>query len=265
MKKFIFPLCILALSAGAFTSCGDDDDDNNENKDNGSIVINQNLKKLVYASYNENPNGIKYEYDSKGRLVKAYWGTQYSDEYVYSGNSFTGTSVTVDWNHVISGKLNANGFIETVTLQEKKEGRVTITNFTYDKDGHVVKDNTDGGDYSSESVYVWVNGDIVSGTEKNHDDDSEYVEECNYSFKYTNDVVTTPLENKACILFAYPYIEGLDKTASLRILYGVAGKHLPVSVIDSEGDENNFEWTFDADGYPIKVVDKYSTLYLTWE
>lgn len=264
MKKFIFPLCILALSAGAFTSCGDDDDDNNENKDNGSIVINQNLKKLVYASYDEEIVGVKFEYDSKGRLVKAYRGLEDCNEYVYNGNSFTGTSVTVDWNHVISGKLNANGFLETITTQDKNDGKISTTNYYYDKDGHLVKDNTDGGDYSSESVYVWVNGDIVSGTEKYHDEGYDD-EERSYSFKYTNEFVTTPIENKARFLFAFPYVETLSDAVSLRNFFGVAGKHLPVSSVDSYGNENNFEWTFDADGYPIKVVDKYQTLCLTWE
>ncbi|MCQ2235040.1 MAG: DUF4595 domain-containing protein [Paludibacteraceae bacterium] len=263
MKKFVFPLCILALSAGFFTSCDDDDDDNN---DNGTIVINQNLKKLVYASYDEDgAHGIRYEYDSKGRLVKAYWGSQYSDVYVYNGNTVTGTSFTEDWNNVLSGKLNANGFIETMTSQDKNDGSVSVENFTYDKDGHMIKNTSKGDYYYSEDIFVWVNGDIVSGANKYDYKESEYDEETNYSFKYTNDVVTEPIENKACILFAHPYLEVLSDHISLRNLVGVAGKHLPVSAIDNKGNENKFEWTFDADGYPIKVVDKYSTLYLTWE
>lgn len=262
MKKFIFPLCILALSAGFFTSCDDDDDDNN---DNGSIVINQNLKKLVYASYDEDgAHGIRYEYDSKGRLVKAYWGSQYSDVYVYNGNTVTGTSFTEDWNEVLSGKLNAYGFIETMTTQDKNDGSVSVENFTYDKDGHMIKNTSKGDYYYSEDTFVWVNGDIVSGTSK-YDDSSVYDEEINYSFIYTNDVVTEPIENKACILFAHPYLEVLSDHISLRNLVGVAGKHLPVSAIDNRGNENKFEWTFDADGYPIKVVDRSQTLYLTWE
>lgn len=270
MKKFIFPLCILALSAGFFTSCDDDDDDNN---DNGSIVINQNLKKLVSSTYVEDGHELetKYEYDSKGRLIKSH-DTFGTEEYAYNGNSVTGTSVTEDWNEVGSGKLNVNGFIETITLQDKISGSVIVNEFTYDKDGHRIKNtykenSKDHSDYS-ESIFVWENGDLISGTEKVHDeydDGHVYDDEISYTFKYTNDVVAEPIENKACILFDSPYVTGLGSTASSRNLYGVAGKHLPVSAIESDGNENKFEWTFDADGYPIKLVDKYSTLYLTWE
>lgn len=270
MKKFIFPLCILALSAGFFTSCDDDDDDNN---DNGSIVINQNLKNLVYS---DGQGGTKFEYDSKGRCVKSY-SPRGTSEYTYNGNTITGTSVTEDWNEVLSGKLNSNGFFKTLTSQDKISGEVSVENYTYDKDGHVIKNtykiNSIEDNYAAyfELIYVWENGDLVSCTEKSHEEyeGDVYDEERNYSFKYTNDVVTEPIENKACIPLIQPYLEGLDKYISLRNFVGVAGKHLPVSIVHPEGQELIIDWTFDADGYPINVSSSIQnslySLELTWE
>ena len=78
-------------------------------------------------------------------------------------------------------------------------------------------------------------------------------------YKYTNDKYSTPIENKAGL-----NIDNIDDPIFYKL--GTPCKFLPVA--SKYGDQ--YEWTLDNDGYPIKYMiiypdgDKY-TRELIWE
>lgn len=269
MKKAFFLAGILALAAGMFSSCDAEDED-----DNNGYVGNVTKKKLLVATkqtqyYLDNKvTEFSFEYDSNGKVIKRYalesdtiGGTLF--DHTYSLSSGEIISSTTEFNSDGSiGSTTSTSTIDSFTSVSK-------TIYEYDENYHLISESLYDvltGEANKNYMYQWVweDGNIIKFIQPvfNQDQFAEWL------FEYTNDEVTTPLENKTDILF-YGY--GGNLTCINR--YGVAGKNLPIAIINGKsGTRQSIDWTLDKDGYPIKMEVKWAdnkdmivTLDFVWE
>lgn len=253
MKKIMLPFCILALSAGFFSSC-DKEEDENDNGSNQKIEIPvANQKHLATMKMN---NGASFilTFDSNGR-ISSLSGTNVfngkgSEEYDYSNLAMNGSY----GGETITGVLNADSTLAKVTSNSQ------TMEYVYDADKHIVSLEHTQKSGSNEMTRVidltWENDDIVSSkytTGSNED---------NLSFKYTNEQYPTPIENKGGLKLSFyfksQYLSFINGT-------GAAGKHLPVSIDMGKGTYADVNYVFDEDGYPTQIVFDGTTIDFTWE
>ena len=248
MKKINF-LLGLVLSLFMLSSC----DKNDDEKDKHIPVFN-NKKLLVYCSKNESGlYGHKYEYDSYGRPNYTYDSKGKIEEYKYNYNDLN-FSIS---NEGFNGRLTTNGFIESRSFGSNYKS------FFYDEKGHLISEIFSKGRENIKYTWVWVNDNIVTISEKHDSYDSNSNYEINFAFKYTNDAVPTPIENKAGIPFIFYSLDDLETTIVIKNFLGEATKYLPVMLVSVTG-EYKIDWTLDEEGYPTKVNFNKSTLYFTW-
>ncbi|MCQ2960673.1 MAG: hypothetical protein MJ198_10895 [Bacteroidales bacterium] len=271
MKKFLFLLGMLAIGAGMFTSCDDIDDE-----DNGLVENVTKQKKLLVATkqtqyYLDNKvTEFSFEYDTNGKVIQRY--AQESD--TIDGTLFNFT--VLDSTYAITGtaEFNFDGSIESRTITNKRfyGDRDTITTVTkviykYDENGHLISEieyDAITGEQNSNYSYQWIwkDDNIIKFIEHHGNSTPEWL------YEYTNDEISIPIENKTDILF-YGY--GGNLTCINR--YGVAGKNLPVAIINGKsGTRQSIDWTLDKDGYPIKMEVKWAdnkdmivTMDFVWE
>lgn len=250
-EKIFFFLGFI-LSVFMLSSCDKDDD----NKDKNTPVFN-NKKLLVYCSNNESGlYGRKYEYDSYGRPTQMYNSEGQSEKFSYNYNDL---KFSVDLNNTLyDGRLTTKGYFET------RLSSWSDISYFYDENDHLVSELLKNEREQVEYTWIWVNDNIVTITEKHkysNNRNSNY--EISFAFKYTNDLVQNPIENKAGIPFIFFSRDNIEPTIALKNLLGEATKHLPVSLI-SETGEYRINWTLDSEGYPIKVDFDKKSLYFTW-
>lgn len=292
MKKFILPICALALCAGFF-SCDEDDEE--------SVSFEgKHLKKFSYYVYNEfpklldpdvarehpneldslgNPMGwktvvdstlkeVEFGYDSKGRIIQI----EAASNFVYKGSSLTwGDSK----NGVVNEYYNSLGYITSYkSVYGNSENNET---YEYDSSWHILSAeiNTQGKftnendepiiqTESYKNEYVWEDGNVVKIYSNAH-----YAAELGrypYTLKYTDEDVTVPIENKVncpflCVAhpidFLYNMVQGYR--------YGAKNKNLPVDIISNDGVWTKLVWTLDDDGYPVGLRFGTVTCMLVWE
>ena len=130
-----------------------------------------------------------------------------------------------------------------------------LTKITY-KDGNVVATSTqsfldyDGedinGDGKIDNNYIWPDTEIY----------------------YTTDEITTPIENKGCLML-FDELLDVDMDEMIYAYYGgmllgTATKHLPLRMHapyahDSQGfyfSDYDFKWTLNSNGYPTELIVK---------
>ncbi len=234
MEKLIYSLGILALSACMFSSCGDDEDESqNQNNSVSYSYFTADQKRLVETKVSSENVSSFFEYDSFGRVTKMTHGENVR-VYHYNGSSYSIEYLNDDGVKV-EGTLNSKGFVAS-------EVQVVDTStfdfkYSYDSDGHPIASYT-------YPAYEWKDGNLVSLSLSTFQN----------VFQYTNDEVTSPIENKALIPFYYGSVLQLDVEIATRSIYGVGSKYLPVSMSNADGViEAYFNWTLDEDGYPIKL------------
>ena len=269
MKKLVYFFGIFALIAGFVTSCGDDDDDDEGNGNSGGKTVSQKkLKKLVEDNYY-----WEYTYDKDGRCTS--YSEFYQNEpnekanYKYEGNKIIEECCLLDGEvrSTITVIINPNGYIESKTTENGGSSDKTV--YAYDNQGHLISETcTDDDGYCRITTYTWENGNISKV--ETHENNSGYEYKQTMYVEYTNSNYATPLENKAGFNwsqiddgFILPYYFGTG---------GVALKNLPVAIKYEEEERNDVQtltWTFDGDGYPVKVVSKnvfdVDTLEFVWE
>ncbi|MBR6596522.1 MAG: DUF4595 domain-containing protein [Paludibacteraceae bacterium] len=270
MKKFLCFFGIFALIAGFVTSCGDDDDDDDGNGTPGGKTVSQKkLKKLVDGN-----ESWEYVYDKDGRCT-SYTEFDHNQpvekiNYKYESNKIIEESCLLDGSVRCTTTIlfNSNGYIESETTENGGSSDNTV--YTYDNQGHLISENytDEESDETRVTTYTWENGNVtkVEVKEIYEGEESEYV----MYYEYTNDNYTSAIENK--VGFNVLQIEdGFISPYYLGTL-GASLKNLPVA-IKYEGEERNdvqtLTWTFDGDGYPVKVVSKnvfdVDTLEFVWE
>lgn len=268
-EKSIFLFSILATVAGVFSSCEKEDEGDNNSVDN---ITKQ--KKLLVATKQvlcyDNNRIVEYKckYDSNGKLVDRY--SQESD--TIDGTLFDHT-YSLSSGEIISSttEFNPDGFIGSTTTTSTRDTFTSVSNkiFIYDENRHLVSEslfNVLTGEPYENHMYQWVweDGNIVKFIQPI----SQGKSTGEWLYEYTNDEVTTPLENKTDILFF-----GYGGNLTYINRYGVAGKNLPVAMINgTSGTRQSIDWTLDKDGYPIKMEVKWAdsndmivTMDFVWE
>lgn len=290
MKKFILPICAFALSVGFF-SCDDDDEE--------SISFGgKHLTKFSYYDYHSypevvdkelaqqhpyeydslgNPMGwttiidstlqeVEFRYDSKGRLIQ--FGSY--TNYVYKGSTLT---AQFSDDEILTENYNSSGYITSYKLTSDYELNATIL---YDDSWHILSEESNLSTKvtnennetivqtkSSKTEYVWEDGNII----KIYDDleSSSELGKYPYTFKYTDEDVTVPIENKANIQFIRTTALSLGMSMAAGYRYGAKSKNLPVSMISNDGVEIKLVWTLDNDGYPSGLIFGDVTCKFAWE
>lgn len=235
MKKFILSCGALALLAVFSTSCHKDD--------NGDGVVKKKLVKVDEDGY-----VTTYSYDNDGRCIKMANSDNGKKEsyytYEYSGNTIKEIYHSADNSSTDTTiyTLNSKGYVEKSTCKSDSHSRETV--FSYDGDDHLISDIFTNGDYSDKRTYEWSGGNLIKET-TTYSNDSTYKK----SFKYTNSVHTSAIENKAKLLYPVNFEEPIYSK------FGAPSKNVVVGYIYSDGDEENYSWTFDNDGYPTKRIN----------
>ncbi|MCR5567648.1 MAG: hypothetical protein K6G31_00060 [Paludibacteraceae bacterium] len=281
MKKYLFPIGILALSAGLFSSCNDDeDDDNNNNSNNTFTYVTANQKRLVKTSlFSKDPSDgtygseliTNYKYDSFGRLTKEN-NSRFDRELKYNGYDVTGSYYSFASENgdieEITGKLNAYGYLDNLSYAIDESLLSTVT-YTYDNNKHLTSiKQTFFSPLEGERTYgySWENGNLTKMTDIEwYEGQPTETKNHTYTYLYTNNDVETPIENKYNIPLIEHYETALGGNTALRALSGLASKQLPVSIKRDDGEVYNFDWTLDKDGYPIEVISNDKKLVFTWE
>lgn len=249
MKKILFLLGILATVAGVFSSCENEDEGDNNTVDN---VTKQ--RKLLVATQQvlcyDNNRIVEYrcKYDSNGKLIDRYSpesdtveGTLFDHKYSLSSGEIISSAT----------EFNPDGSIGSTTTTSTKDTFTSVSKkvFKYDENRHLVSEseyNVLTGEPNENYMYQWVweNGNIIKFIQP-----ISQGRKGEWLYEYTNDEVTTPLENKTDVLFF-----GYGGNLTYINRYGVAGKNLPVAMINgASGGRQRIDWTLDKDGYPIRV------------
>lgn len=252
MKKFLYFFGILALIAGFVSSCSKDDDEvNNDSK----TSTQKKLIKKIDDVGGDDEYTTEYSYDSEGKCVsKVLYGDRLvhsHTDYKYEDNRIIVVSYRKEDNSLIDStiiSIGSNGFIES--HEEITSYYKYLTKYEYDDKGQLISEKNYYGDMvlSNYTIYEWEDGNVVK--EKYHEEGLDF----EITYKYTNSTHKSPIANKLN-LYLFPYFS-LDP---IHQKYGISGKNLPVSLIEGN-DEELIEWTFDADGYPIRVANIYNSI-----
>ena len=276
MKKFFYlsSLLFAFLACPLLTSCGDDDDDNggNNGTENGGVV---NPRNVFTAGLPKQVNGFDIHTNSQG-LVTSIEGTDPEEgryititfEYLQQtkGDSDTDVIMTInegdDYTTICSMELNEQGFVSYCYEEEFSpydEPSYQSWKFEYTKDGHLNKMTRSEGNNEVTAI-TYENGDITKVRTASDDDNEESVTKV----FYTNSKIDEMIPNKGCImLFDETFDIDMDemKWAYYAGLLGKATKHLPLLIIDDEGDEVEYRWKFNKNNMPLSFGSSYT---FTW-
>lgn len=252
---------MLATVAGVLPSCDDEIDEDPGNGMPENVEVNKKfLVSTTYKKHGHTVEEYEYEYDSNGKIfskhspnnkyfnllncVDYYLNNQ--ESVIYCTSSFNPDGTMAGFYTRIT-----NAMIDSVVYDH-----ITESKYTYDEDKHLVgydSYNMETGEKDCPSkVWTWEDGNITKFTET-YPKNGECIS-TEWSYEYTNNDVTTPLENKTDLLF-YGYGSNLDCINR----YGVVGKNLPVIITHvSSGEKTRIDWTLDDDGYPVKVVFRFA-------
>lgn len=260
----------MVLYAVSFTACSDDEDENNTNN-NGinpqKVFVNGIPKQVSDMKITQDASGLvsKIETDNAVAIFK-YPTTATRAELA---NKHIEMKVTRDVGtqyeetFIFDMTIGDNGFIKHCDETEE-DGDLETWDFTYNEEGNLITmKRSEGGNETTTITYK--NEDIIKTS-------TVSAEEPNvssvYTIDYTSNAVSTPIENKGCIML-YDVTLGIDMDemdfAFYAGLLGKATKHLPVkSTYESDSDDkdiSNFTWTFNANGLPtlLSVQSKYSS------
>ena len=266
MKKNIFIWGIFCvLSAVLFSSCDKEDEEIDNGIQGAGVKKQKHLVSSSFYSTDESTN-TTYTYDSSGKLMKM---SLYDDGKEIDSFNIFDTITLKDEGSIVSyvTKSNSDGSIAIDSMIWKNLSDNAITHtiariFRYDENSHLVySESNDSNEEESKETceWIWKDGNITnfkSSPIKKSQDNYSY--KINRTYKYTNDEVATPIENKTDILFICYGRETFMLNNCNR--YGVPCKNLPVSIInETSGSEQRITWTLDSDGYPIKAERYYFT------
>lgn len=270
MKKNIFIWGIFCvLSAVLFSSCDKEDEEIDNGIQGAGVKKQKHLVSSSFYSTDESTN-TTYTYDSSGKLMKM---ALYDDGKEIDCFNVSDT-VTIGGHEQIifyKTKFNSDGSIvidstiykHITTSKYVPDNTIPYSStriFSYDENGHLVycESNISDKEEPKETYeWIWEDGNIIN-FKSSLIDRVNYSYEINRKYKYTNDEVATPIENKTDILFTCYGSETFMLNNCNR--YGVPCKNLPVSIInETSGSEQRITWTLDSDGYPIKAERYYFT------
>lgn len=270
MKKFSNFVWLLAIALGAaiaLTACSKNSDGPDGGEDKGKVEVNPT--KVFVNGMPKIVDGSVFTRDFKGRLSSIY----NREENVLIAFAYTssilGTKdvpnvvMTVtdgDERTVYNLFLNKDGFVKYCDeIDYEKKGntpKTTTWNFEYNSDGQLIKAVESKDGVKTSSTIAYNDGDAVETVTMSEKDGKETD---HYRIYYTSKKVTSPIENRGCIM-SFDVALGLDLDhlhgAYYAGMLGKATKHLPIYNMDKDNDKTTFDWTFNDNGFPTKIVVK---------
>lgn len=233
---------MLIFAAAAFVSCGGTDDEGKDapSFDRSSLA---QVKRLTVTDDEGYTYTTNMEYDSKGRIVKAY-DDEYLVTFTYSGNK---VKVNENGNAIQTFTLNSDGYIVSMTDTDE-DGYTQVLEAAYDN-GYLVSSRTayiDGdGEVDEEFAveYTWTNGNLTKAVLEGT---------LGFEYSYDESIVLTPMTvDLTCILDIHPLPILGDFSGSVYT-YGFLGRpsRNAVKSVRTIGDPytGEYNYTLNLDG-----------------
>lgn len=250
---------LLGLCCIGFTACSDEE---NGNEDTPTTSTGIHPSNVFVNGCPKEAEDMSFVYNAEGLLIGVSengGATRVSFDYSTLDQSKVQMIVYDDYGtYVLDMALGSNGFV-TDCVESAPDGTDTWE-FDYTSSGNLnYMKRSEGGDEETRIVYN-ADGDIVQVMMNSEDEHTEYV------IGYTNDEITTSIENKGCLML-FDTTFGIDmdemKYAYYAGLLGKATQHLPLYQAES-GYRSSFEWSFNADGFPVSLVAGYERMEFVW-
>lgn len=267
LSNFVWLLAIALGAAIALTACSKNSDGPDGGEDKGKVEVNPT--KVFVNGMPKIVDGSVFTRDYKGRLSSIY----NKEENVLIAFAYTSsilgtkdvpnvvmTVTDADERTVYNLFLNKDGFVkycDEIDYEEKGNTPKTTTwNFDYNSDGQLIKAVQSKDGVKTSSTIAYNDGDAVETVTMSEKDGKETD---HYRIYYTSKKVTSPIENRGCIM-SFDVALGLDLD-HLQIAYyagmlGKATKHLPIYNMDKDNDKTTFDWILNDNGFPTKIVVK---------
>ena len=267
LSNFVWLLAIALGAAIALTACSKNSDGPDGGEDKGKVEVNPT--KVFVNGMPKIVDGSVFTRDYKGRLSSIY----NKEENVLIAFAYTSsilgtkdvpnvvmTVTDADERTVYNLFLNKDGFVkycDEIDYEEKGNNPKTTTwNFEYNSDGQLIKAVQSKDGVKTSSTIAYNDGDAVETVTMSEKDGKETD---HYRIYYTSKKVTLPIENRGCIM-SFDVALGLDLDhlhgAYYAGMLGKATKHLPIYNMDKDNDKTTFDWTFNNNGFPTKIVVK---------
>ena len=267
LLNFVWLLAIALSAAIALTACSKNSDGPDGGEDKGKVEVNPT--KVFVNGMPKIVDGSVFTRDFKGRLSSIY----NREENVLIAFAYTssilGTKdvpnvvMTVtdgDERTVYNLFLNKDGFVKYCDeIDYEKKGntpKTTTWNFEYNSDGQLIKAVESKDGVKTSSTIAYNDGDAVETVTMSEKDGKKTD---HYRIYYTSKKVTSPIENRGCIM-SFDVALGLDLDhlhgAYYAGMLGKATKHLPIYNMDKDNDKTTFDWILNDNGFPTKIVVK---------
>ena len=275
----------VALCLG-FTACSDDDEnENGEGGENTATVVNPS--QVFTGGLPKSVSGMAISHNEEGLVTNIT--TEDGDKAVFEYFPAT-TKADVAKDRARITVTDEEGDVTELNLQLNSDGYVEFCNsidhagtpdadeFTwemeYDTEGHLIEMRCSESDGELTKI-TYKDGNVVAtSTQSFLDYDGEDINgdgkiDNNYIWPdteiyYTTDEITTPIENKGCLML-FDELLDVDMDEMIYAYYGgmllgTATKHLPLRMHapyahDSFSDYD-FKWTLNSNGYPTELIVK---------
>ena len=267
LSNFVWLLAIALGAAIALTACSKNSDGPDGGEDKGKVEVNPT--KVFVNGMPKIVDGSVFTRDFKGRLSSIY----NREENVLIAFAYTSsilgtkdvpnvvmTVTDADERTVYNLFLNKDGFVkycDEIDYEKKgKTPKTTTWNFEYNSDGQLIKAVASKDGVKTSSTIAYNDGDAVETVTMSEKDGKETD---HYRIYYTSKKVTSPIENRGCIM-SFDVALGLDLDhlhgAYYAGMLGKATKHLPIYNMDKDNDKTTFDWILNDNGFPTKIVVK---------
>ncbi len=267
LSNFVWLLAIALGAAIALTACSKNSDGPDGGEDKGKVEVNPT--KVFVNGMPKIVDGSVFTRDFKGRLSSIY----NREENVLIAFAYTSsilgtkdvpnvvmTVTDADERTVYNLFLNKDGFVKYCDeIDYEKKGntpKTTTWNFEYNSDGQLIKAVQSKDGVKTSSTIAYNDGDAVETVTMSEKDGKETD---HYRIYYTSKKVTSPIENRGCIM-SFDVALGLDLDhlhgAYYAGMLGKATKHLPIYNMDKDNDKTTFDWILNDNGFPTKIVVK---------
>ncbi|WP_455064204.1 DUF4595 domain-containing protein [Prevotella sp.] len=262
MRKSIYlALFVLTLGCSTFTSCSKDNkpiepEKPTTQKDINPLNVFTGGLPLSYGKYNilKNNKGQVSAIQANDKEQSITF--DYKDE--LSDNNNTPDVVMIveskEEKLILNLFLNKEGFVKHCDETEYHRDDLSqkeTWDFTYNDEGQLLSMFRSEG--NERTTIEYEAGNIVSTTEKSVNGTRNKT----HKVYYNSQSVPSPIVNKGCIML-FDTTLGIDmdemQYAYFAGLLGKATTHLPVQLIDNEGQEETFTWRLSTSGYPTSMI-----------
>lgn len=261
-------LALVLTTSMVFTACSEKNDDPNEEVEQGKVVVDP--ENVFVNGLPKSIGDYTIDKNSKDQVVFIY--NQKEKEYITFEYKNKNLGATEEPNVVMAVEnkgykmvynlfLNKYGYVRYCDAIEYNTSNNIYTekiDFEYNKDRQLTKIVETVGGYKTTSSITYKNGDAIETSEVSQ---KEGKETAHCKIYYTSDKVTSPIENKGCIMdFAHGLGLGNEDLAFIYYagMLGKPTKHLPIFSIDLENNKSTFSWALNSKGFPTSFIRTYN-------